>query len=62
MDGLIHEGRVKNSGQFSTEQADLLTCTCISDFIILNPDKLQNEVVNYFKKFLFNACNDVANH
>lgn len=48
--GLIHEGRVKNCGQFSYNYGSLLTFE--HDCLIINPSKLLQEVESYFADFL----------
>lgn len=48
--GLIHEGRIKNCGQFSYDYAGALI-TVIDEFIILNPKILFEEVSNYCHRY-----------
>ena len=48
--GLIHEGRIKNAGQFSYAYPWLLEIE--HDFMIVNPKILQEKVEEYFYSYL----------
>ncbi|MGC4102332.1 hypothetical protein [Ferruginibacter sp.] len=47
--GLVHEGRVKNGGQFSYEYPFLYFD---NGFLIINPRLLHSEVVTYFENYI----------
>ena len=48
--GLIHEGRIKNCGQFSYDYNWLINFE--DDFYVINPNILLTEVDTYFRKYL----------
>ncbi|MBK9486732.1 MAG: hypothetical protein IPO01_16600 [Chitinophagaceae bacterium] len=47
--GLIHEGRIKSGGQFSYSYTFLYF---ENGFLIINPRILQQEVTDYFERYL----------
>lgn len=48
--GLVHEGRIKNCGQFSYEFKDLVS---VNDGVMLvNPERLLDEITKAFEKYM----------
>ncbi len=58
--GLIHEGRIKNCGQFSYDYNWLFNFE--KNFIVFNPNILLNETDNYFRKYLRKLESDNAHY
>ena len=54
--GVVHEGRVKNGGQFSYEIP--FNFVYQEGFLVINPDRLYNRVNIYFEQFINDLRND----
>jgi hypothetical protein len=48
--GLVHEGRIKNAGQFSCEYRKVISM--VDDTMLVNPDLLLNGVIDSFQSYL----------
>jgi len=48
--GLVHEGRIKNAGQFSYEYHKVISM--VDDTMLVNPDLLLNAVMDSFQSYL----------
>ncbi len=48
--GLVHEGRIKNGGQFSYELKELVRV--IDSIMIVNPEKLLEKIEKSFEKYI----------
>ena len=55
-DGLIHEGRIKNGGQFSYDFQLLIKLQ--DGAMIINPDIFLKEIINYVDKFIIKITQD----
>lgn len=54
--GLVHEGRIKDGGQFSYIFGDLITIE--EDFLVINPLQLADKIEIAFDKYIFDVLSN----